>query len=295
MDKRMRSPTSNRNSKVAVVTTALSTELITEHGLYVTRMEITINGNTYVDGSDDDPGDFYQRMIESSVTPTISPPKPTAYLERFRAAAEKFDRIFCLSMSAQHSAAYDSAIVASKSFETESAGTAVRVFDSETVGSSLALIALAAARTAAGDGTLEDVENTARKIAGKTRMLVVLDTLHYIEKSGRVPKIAVWATKALNIKPVIEYSAGEFRVIARPRSTRKALERLRSEMLADLSGKPAHVVVTHADAPELAEELRSWVSENFDCSELFITELHPFIGAHTGPRSVGASWWAEYV
>jgi hypothetical protein len=33
--------------------------------------------------------------------------------------------------------------------------------------------------------------------------------------------------------------------------------------------------------------------ENLDCDELFITQFHPFMGAHTGPGLVGASWWAE--
>ena len=292
----MHASASNRNTKVAVVTdsaAALSLDLITEHDLHVARMEITINGKTYVDGSNGGLDDFYSQLTESSEAPTTSAPRPFEYLEQFRAAAEKSDYIFCVSLSARLSAAYDSALVASELFEKERPGTTVSVFDSETAASSEALIVLAAACAAAVGGSLEEVESVARAVARKVRLLAILDTLHYIHRSGRVPKIAVWATSALNIKPVMEYSVGNIGAIARPRSTRRALARIQKEMLGDLSGKIAHVNVMHAGAPSRAEELRSWASENLDCAELFVTQFHPFMGAHTGPGLAGASWWAE--
>ena len=296
MNKRMRTPANSRNSRVAVATdsaAALSADLITEHELYVARMEITINGKTYVDGSNGDLDDFYSQLTESSEVPTTSAPRPSEYLEQFHAAAEKSDYIFCVSLSARLSAAYDSALVASEAMAKERPGTTVRVFDSETAASSQALIVLAAARAAAGGGRLEEVENVARTVAGKVRLLAVLDTLHYIHRSGRVPKIAVWATNALNIKPVMEYSVRNIGAIARPRSTRRALERIQKEMLGDLGGKIAHVNVMHAGAADRAEGLRTWASENLNCAELFTTQFHPFMGAHTGPGLVGASWWGE--
>jgi fatty acid-binding protein DegV len=53
------------------------------------------------------------------------------------------------------------------------------------------------------------------------------------------------------------------------------------------------VNVMHAGAPDRAEELRRWAAETLDCAELFVTQFHPFMAAHTGPGLVGASWWAE--
>ena len=292
----MSAPASTRSSKVAVVTdsaAALSPDMITEHELYVARMEITINGKTYVDGTNGDLDDFYSQLSESSEAPTTSAPRPFEYLEQFRRAAARSDYIFSVSLSAKLSAAYDSALVASEAMANERPGATVKVFDSETAASSQALIVLAAARAAAAGGSPEEVENVARTVAGKVRLLAILDTLHYIHRSGRVPKLAVWATNALNIKPVMEYSVGNIGAIARPRSTRRAMKRIQKEMAGDLSGRVAHVNVMHAGAPVRAGELRRWASENLDCAELFVTQFHPFMGAHTGPGLVGASWWAE--
>lgn len=292
----MGKPASNRNSRVAVVTdsaAALSPALIAQHDLHVARMEITINGETFIDGANGELDDFYSQLAESSEAPTTSAPTPSEYLVQFRAAAEKSNSIFCVSLSARLSAAYDSALVAAKEIEKERPGTSVRVFDSETAAGSEALIVLAAARAAAGGEPVEKVEEIARVIAGKVRLVAVLDTLYYVHRSGRVPRIAMWATNALNIKPVMEYSVGKIGAIARPRSTRRAIERIQKEMLGDLAGKTAHVNVMHAGASERAGELRRWASRNLDCDELFVTQFHPFMGAHTGPGLVGASWWAE--
>jgi DegV family protein with EDD domain len=286
----------DRNTKVAIVTdsaAALDSRQLVENGILVAQMEITVNGETYLDGPEGEIADFYSKLTSSSETPTTSAPKPAKYLTRIRSAAEVADSVLCISLSARLSAAYDAAKVGAELFANERPDTQVRVFDSGTAASSQALIVLAAARTAASGGSLDEVEATAGDVAGKVRLVAMLDTLRYVHRSGRVPKAAVWATKALNIKPVMEYSTGKIGAIARPRSTGKAITRIQREMTTDLDGKIAHINVMHADSHQNAADLEQWASDNLDCAELFVTQFHPFMGAHTGPGLVGASWWAE--
>jgi DegV family protein with EDD domain len=284
------------NTKVAVVTdsaAALSQDQIAVHRLFVSRMEITIDGETYLDGTDRELENFYTLLEASTVIPTTSAAKPAEYLEQFRSAAGVANSVFCVSVSARLSAAHDAAKAAAELFAEERPDVSVRVFDSETAASSQALITLAAVRTAMAGGTLDEVEASVRSVAGKVRLVAMLDTLHYVHRSGRVPKIAVWATNLLNIKPVMEYSTGKIGAIARPRSAAKALKRIQREMLHDIEGKTAHVNVMHAGAMDKAEQLMNWTDGNLNCNELFVTQFHPFMGAHTGPGLVGASWWAE--
>ncbi len=272
---------------------ALSQEQIDEFQLFVARMEIVIDGSAFTDGSEGNLNDFYSHLESSIEIPTTAAPKPAEYLEQFRSAAAVSDNIFCVTVSGRLSASNDVARVATESLSDELPKTVVRVFDSRTAASSQALITLAAARVAAEGGTLEDVETVASLVAEKVRLVAMLDTLRYIYKSGRVPKIAVWATGALNIKPVMEFSTEKVGAIARPRSVGRALDRIFKEMRGDLDARRAHVNVIHAGAPERAEVLRSWANDNLNCAELFVTQFHPFMGAHTGPGLVGASWWAE--
>lgn len=282
--------------KVAIVTdtaAALMRDQIADNDLFVARMEITISGNTLVDGANTELDGFYALLEGSNSIPTTSAPKPLEYFEKIKAAGETAESVFCISVSARLSAAYDAAKVGTEMFLRENPDRDVRIFDSGAAASSQALIVLAAARAAEDDGSLDDVAAAAGEVASRVRLVAMLDTLRFIHKSGRVPRIAVWATNALNIKPVMEYSRGKIGGIARPRSVARAIERIRSEMLVDLKGKKAHINVIHAGAPDRAELLREWAAENLDCAELFVTQFHPFMGAHTGPGLVGASWWAE--
>jgi DegV family protein with EDD domain len=281
---------------VTVVTdsaAALSQEQIDEFQLFVARMEIVIDGKVFIDGPEGNLSDFYSNLASSVDIPTTSAPKPAEFLEQFRSAAAVSTSIICVTVSGRLSASNDAARVAAEMLADELPKAVVRVFDSGAAASSQALIALAAARTAADGGTLDDVEAAASVVAEKVRLVAMLDTLRFIHKSGRVPKIAVWVTDALNIKPVMEYSTEKIGAIARPRSVDRALDRILKEMNSDLGGTRAHVNVIHAGAPERAQRLRSWAADNLNCVELFVTQFHPFMGAHTGPGLVGASWWAE--
>jgi fatty acid-binding protein DegV len=62
---------------------------------------------------------------------------------------------------------------------------------------------------------------------------------------------------------------------------------------AGRGARPLHAAILHADEPEKAEALRQQVAEQFDCAELYVTELTPVMGAHTGPGVLGVVFYAE--
>ncbi len=281
---------------IAIVTdsaAALPSDLLQQLGIRTASMEVTIDGETYVDGPGGELDDFYRRLVSVEKLPTTSAPRPGAWLEQFKAAAVDADSIICITLSASLSAAYDAARVAAEMAADEIPGTEIRVFDSKTAAGSEALIVLECARMAKSGASIEEITVKAEQISERVRLLAYLDTLEYVHRGGRVPKIAVWATNLFNIKPVMEFSAGRVGSIARPRSRSGAYKRLLKEVRQDMTGKRAHVVVMHADAEEEATSLASDLQEAVECTELLTTQFHPFMGAHTGPGLVGVSYWGE--
>ena len=65
------------------------------------------------------------------------------------------------------------------------------------------------------------------------------------------------------------------------------------EMAKTAGALPIHVAVMHADAADEARVLHDQIERDFNCVELIVTQFAPFMGAHTGPGLVGASFWAE--
>ena len=285
-----------RKMPVAIVTdsaSALPESTVASHGIHIASMDVTIGDETFEDGPDGGLDDFYIRLRTAEKLPTTSAPKPGTWLEAFKSASTRAEAIFCVTLSANLSAAYDAARVAAEIAETELPGIPVTVFDSRAAAGSEALIVLECARMASRGKTVREIELRAQDISNRVRLLAYLDTLEYVHRGGRVPKIAVWATNLFNIKPVMEFSAGRVGSIARPRSRARAFRRLLKETTTDLMGRRAHINVMHADAEDEARTLMRELEERLECEEIFLTQFHPFMGAHTGPGLVGVSYWGE--
>lgn len=206
---------------VAVVTdsaSALPPEVAARAALNVAPMEITIGDRTYEDGRQGLSSQQFAQLRDRRVRPQTAAPKPGVWLDKIREAAAQGEAVFCVTLSAKLSAAYDAACTARDLAATELPETTVRVFDSCTAAGAEALVALAAAKVAAARAGLDEVEREARKVAQRVRLLAYLDTLEYVWRSGRVPRVAVWATSLLDVKPVMELYQGKIGPVARPRS-----------------------------------------------------------------------------
>lgn len=288
-----KAPAAQRVAVVCDSATALPEEVAREAGLLITPMEITIGGRKYEDGPNGVADGFYDLLREAKATPRTSAPNPAAWLKRFEQASEWASSIVCITLAAKLSASYDSARVAVEMAHDARPNVPIKVIDSDTAAGSEALIALATARAAARGDSLQRVVTTATNIASRVRLLAYLDTLEYVWKSGRVPRVAVWASTLFNVKPVMEFSRGRVGNLARPRSRQKAMDRILIEIGRSAGALPIHVAVMHADAAEEAQILQDRIKREFNCVELIFTQFAAFMGAHTGPGLVGASFWVE--
>ncbi len=97
----------------------------------------------------------------------------------------------------------------------------------------------------------------------------------------------------LNVKPMLEIKHGQVEPLEQPRSRTKALQRL-LEIAAERSGgKPIHAAVLHAQAPQDAASLEEQVRARFECKTLYLSEIGPAIGVHTGPNAVGLAFYSD--
>ena len=81
--------------------------------------------------------------------------------------------------------------------------------------------------------------------------------------------------------------------LARPRTVRRAIERLLELVRRRAGTGRLNAAVMHGDAPENAELLRGRIESEFDCGQLYTSQFSPVMGAHTGPGLVGVAFWNE--
>ena len=164
--------------------------------------------------------------------------------------------------------------------------------DSRTAAGGQGLVVLEALRAAQEGAGLPEVRQAADAAIDGVSVVASVDTLHYLWKGGRVPRIAHAATSLLRIKPVLVMRHGEVRTVARPRTARRAMRRV-VDLVRQRArpGLPIAAMVMHADAPARAAQLRGLVEAELRPESLSVAEFSPVLGAHVGPGMLGVAFW----
>ena len=274
-------------------TASLPPALLDGLPLHVVPLRVELDGATYLDGVEISAEELYRRLPLLKCQPKSSAPSPASFLDAFRLASGYTQDLLCITLTATLSGTYDAARVAAETALEALPGVRIRVLDSSTVGGAEGLVALAAAR-AAGDGRPpSEVVSIAQGVAERVHFLGVMETLHYAWSGGHIPRAALWATRLLDIKPVLDIWRGEVRLLARPRTKANGVLRMLSEMAGRVRGGPLHVMAMHADARDQAEGPLAQIEARFPCRDTLIVPFTPVIGAHTGPGLLAVAFYED--
>ncbi|NIM94904.1 MAG: DegV family EDD domain-containing protein [Anaerolineales bacterium] len=273
-------------TKIAVVTDSsafLPDDVIQQYGIRVVPLTVIWGSDAYLDNVEITTDEFYDRLRNDSVHPTTTQPNPEDFLAVYKELAGDHDGIVAVLISSELSGTVSSARTAAAEFDE----IPVRVIDTRSTSMGLGLAVLEASRCAAAGGSIDEVERKAADIAAKVRVLFVVDTLEYLHRGGRIGGASRLFGTALGIKPLLHLNEGRVDALERVRTKKKAVARM-LELASEYAGdKPVCASVIHASTPDEAEALKSTVSDQFDCQELYVAELSPVIATHAGPGTIG--------
>jgi len=165
--------------------------------------------------------------------------------------------------------------------------------DSQTVTAAEGFIALAAARAAAEGKSLAEVTKVAKEMRDKATFLILVNTIRYVYRTGRIPKVAARVGSMLNIKLILTSSSGLVRFAGAVRNEKRGIDRVLQMMRDKVGQNPVHVAVMHAYALDEAEKLKERVSSEFNCAELWLTEFSPIMGYACGTGTLGLAFYPE--
>lgn len=281
-------------SKVAIVTDSiacLAQEQIDKYGIVVVPIKILFEDKIYRNGVDLAPSEAYQLLAKAPDYFSTSPSSPSDYTGIFRELASKGQDILCLTVSSKLSTVFNVASLAAYQVQKKIPKCTIEIMDSKNATASQGFIALAAARAAAQGKELGGVIKVAGMVRDRVHFFLALETISHAYRTGRIPKIATQVGSMLGVKPLLTISDGVVHLVSIARTKQKGMERLIEIMKRKVGDQPVHVAVMHADVPEEAEDLKQRISAEFNCVELFITEVSPIIGYATGPGTLGFAFY----
>ncbi|MBV8084955.1 MAG: DegV family protein [Chloroflexi bacterium] len=270
--------------RVAVVTDStadIPPPRAVELGIHVVPLVVRIDETSYEDGTELPATMFYEKLKEAKSVPSTSQPSVGAFQATYEAIAA--DEIVSIHISSKLSGTLNSARTAA----AEVNGKRIEVVDSAQVSLSLGYVAIAAAEAAQAGATFDEVCALAQREVQQAGFYAVLDTLNHARRSGRIGFAQALLGSMLQVKPILALRAGEVRPVDRPRTMRKALERL-----AELTRRDApfaYLAVPHADNEPMAQELAALLA---DVSPGTIDVVHTgaTVGSHCGPGAVAACY-----
>ncbi len=280
--------------QVTIVSDSLScltADFIEQYGIDIIPLNFYSGGKVYRDTVDVTTKEAYEIFLKEPDAFRTSPASPEECFEVFRRASPKAQSIMCVTASVKLTALFDMARLAVERAKMELPRTTVRILDSGMATAAEGLVVLAAARAAAAGNGLEEVAKAAEEMKKKVGVIILLDTMRHVYRSGRIPKIAARAASVLNIRPLLTISTGMVHFVGAVRSRKHGIERLIESMRHRVGGKPVHVAVMHAYAPEEAVRLKELVASEFKCTELWISEFSPLMGYSCGTGTLGLAFY----
>jgi DegV family protein with EDD domain len=159
------------------------------------------------------------------------------------------------------------------------------VMDSRTAAAAQGLVVLAGAEAAGAGGSLEDVVAVARNAVLRADLVAALESMEFIERSGRVGPLALGLARQLGIHPVFRLKDGAVERLGVPRSPDAVLNRIRKEAHARGLATASRTTFFHAEREDAARRLQNRMGATGS-----VTEFSPSMGIHTGPGVIGVAW-----
>jgi DegV family protein with EDD domain len=272
-------------ARVRVVTDSagdLTPSLAEERGVTIVPLSIRFGSEEFVDGATLTTDEFWSRCKSSDVLPETSAPSPGAFQEAFLGAAgDGYDGVVCINLSGALSATYQAARTAA---DTVSDQVPVRVIDSRSVTMGQGLMVLAAAESAAGGASLDEVEAVVQGRIERTQVFGAIDTLEHLEKGGRIGGARALLGSLLSIKPVVHVVDGVVEEESKQRTRSRQLRYLADKIIG--LGNLERVAVCNGAASDL-DDLLGLLSGVDVKYPLEVVNLGPVVGTHTGPGTLG--------
>ena len=262
-------------------------EYLQKYGITMVPLTVNLNGHSHEDRSGLTLDAFFEEIRRTNTFPTTAAPSPHKFIEVFRTAVEAGDSVICFTMSSASSSTYQSACLA----RAELPNAKIDIIDTKCAGMCQGINAITAARMIEAGMTHEEIVDAAQKRVPRLKTLVLLETMEFLRRGGRINAAKAKLASVLSIKPVIEYMAstdGGIELIHQSRGFEKSMKwmvELTQSLKKDFSN--SLLAIEYSTDPAPAYAVKAMLEKVYKLGEVIITPIGKVVGTHVGPKAVG--------
>ena len=233
-------------------------------------LTLLVDGEEIIDDETFDQADFLTKVAASKESVKSACPAPESYMEAY----SKADDIYVVTLSAELSGSYNSAVLGKNLYEEENGTKNIHVVNSRGAATTQVLIARKLNEYASQGMPFEEVVDKIEEYTTSLRTYFVLETLEVLRKNGRLSRLSATIAGALNIKPVmIGTRDGVIQKAAQARGMKKALAKMVEHMGSegrDLTRR--QFVISHCNCYERAVYVKELIKKHLHAEDIDIVD-----------------------
>jgi len=267
----------------------LPPEQAAELDIHIVPLIVTLEGKSYREGVDIQPGEFYRLLAATDSLPITSQPSAGEFAEVYRRLAVTDPDILSIHITSGLSGTVNAAQAGAAMVPEAN----ITIVDTKTLSAAAGWQVEAGAKALKAGWPKEQALALMERIGAASESLYTLKELKYLIHGGRISHMKGLIASVLNLKPLIgvEKVNGTYVQFGQARTFKRAVKGL-VDLIGQqhAPGSALRVQVLHSYNPEGAAMLRELVDQRFDCTWLPVGPMSLVLGAHTGPTMVGVGY-----
>lgn len=279
--------------KVALITDStsdLNTEIINRYNIKILPLKIIYKHKEYIDRIDITSATVYNNL--KFEVPITSMPSIKDIDDLFISLIkENYTHAIIIPISSGLSGTINNfKLVSSSHPEIDSF-----IFDSKSLTMGVGYLVESCGKLLASGKSFNEVTTILPKLRDNIHLYYVVDTLEYLKKGGRIGKVSGTIGDFLNIKPVLSMDKdGKYYIYDKIRGKKQSFNTLIDIVSSFLKKSKCTVYIMHGDALEDAQKLYERISTLTNIKSIFLGDISPAAGVHTGPGLLGIVVIEEY-
>ena len=282
-------------SKIAVMTDSNSgiTQIeAKEMGITVLPMPFIIDGKTYYEDISLTQEEFYEKLAQNADVST-SQPSVEDVLKYWDKALEDADELVYIPMSSGLSGSCSTAQMLSKDYNGR-----VQVVDNQRISVTQRQSAVDAMELAGRGMNAAQIKELLEQEKMQSSIYIMLDTLAYLKKGGRITPAAAALGTALRLKPVLQIQGEKLDAFTIARTKKQGVAKMINAMETDIKERfggmenmdHIHIEVAHTANEEAAKEFEEELREHFGVkNEIICNPLSLSVSCHIGPGALAVA------
>ena len=281
-------------SKIAVVTdsnSGVTQSQAKELGLFVVPMPFMINDEDFYEDINLTQEQFYTKLGEDAAVST-SQPTPDSLMTLWDKVLQDYDQIIYIPMSSGLSGSCQSAyMIAQEEYEGK-----VFVVDNQRISVTQRQSALDALEMAKAGLSAEEIVKKLMDTKFESSIYIMLDTLYYLKKGGRITPAAAALGTLLRLKPVLQIQGEKLDAFAKARTTSQGKNIMINAIKADIENrfggmdaKDFYIACAYTKDLEAATAWKKEVEEAFPGFDIHMDPLSLSVACHIGPGALAVT------